>query len=465
MENSQPTDWTKVWGKFMAIVMIVNLLLVLFNITYIPLRDLYLKRLPLIVRQYDQIKGIEANEVTENYLNTVEKLDTAIAQNGLSAAESLATLKLLQNQSLAIVDENPFLIANKSATFARLKRRLRAYIGTESNREAFLTFWSPAYLKQQGWPNVKAFFDQNLRPLIASNYFRETNEVGQFVDEFWRIDIYFVIFFAIEFFLRTVAISRQKEGVSWPDAIARRWYELPLFFPFWRWLRVVPTAVRIHRSRLFNLERLLGQATHEPAAYLAERVSRFALVRAINQAKEAVNTGSITALDQTSSQYVQVGDAEKFDKLTDRLLQLVIYQVMPTIKPDLEALLRHSLQRTLKESDLYEGLQRIPGVQAIPQDMVAPVSDYLAQATCDVLANSYADVEGRVLVDQLSADFRYALGQELQAGSNQSELQKLLSDLLEEMKLNYIQKSKQQNPEDTLEEVDQLDESAPADFD
>ncbi|MFE4105558.1 hypothetical protein [Almyronema epifaneia] len=449
------------WQKLMAIVMVTNLLLVFFNITYIPLRDLYLQYLPGVVQQYDPVKGIEPNELTENYLQTVTQLEAAIAAQGPTAANSLAILEQLQKQSLAIVDENPFLLADKSATFARLKRRLRSFVGISSNREAFLTFWSPPFLAANSWPTIQTFFNQKLRPLIASNYFRETNEIGQFVDNFWRIDIYFIGFFALEFGIRTLVISRQTAGISWLDAIARRWYELPLFLPFWRWLRLIPAAVRIHRSRLLNLERLLGQMTHEPAAYLAERVSRFALVRLVNQAKEAVNAGEIAALDHAGNNYVQVGDPNKLDQLTDRLLRLVIYQVMPTIKPDLEALLRHSLQRALKASELYEGLQQIPGIQAIPQDMIAPISDYLAQASCDVLATSYADVEGRLLVDQLSHDFRQALGQELTQGGTQTELQKLLSDLLEEMKLNYIQKAKQQNPEDILEEVDQLDEQAP----
>ncbi|NJN04269.1 MAG: hypothetical protein HC873_20460 [Leptolyngbyaceae cyanobacterium SL_1_1] len=447
-------------GKLVAVVMVANLLLVFFNITYISLRDLYVEYFPVIVHQYDPIKGIEPNEITEGYLETVSMLEAAIARDGVFGTKTAAVLKQLQNQSLDMMDDNPFLMADKTAAFARLKRKMRFHTGAESNREAFLTFWSPAYIKYAGWPNAKAFFEQSIRPLIASNYFRETNEIGQFVDEFWRIDIYFVAFFAIEFLLRTAAISRQNLGVSWLDAIARRWYELPLFLPFWHWLRIVPTAVRVHRSSLFNLERLLSQITHEPAAYLAERVSRFALVRMVNQAKEAVNAAGLIDANAAASGYVQVGDIKKVDKLTDRLLRLVIYQVMPTIKPDLEALLRHSLQKALRESDLYEGLQQIPGIQAIPQEMVAPISDYLAQTTCDVLADSYADVEGRVLVDQLSDDFRHALGRELTSGTTQTEMKTLLSDLLEEVKLNYIQRSKQKNPEETLEEVDQLEDSS-----
>lgn len=56
----------------------------------------------------------------------------------------------------------------------------------------------------------------------------------------------------------------------------------------------------------------------------------------------------------------------------------------------------------------------------------------------------------------LSENFKVVLRQELQNEATQSELQTWLSDLLEELKLNYIQKANNDDPEYTLAEAEKL---------
>jgi hypothetical protein len=213
--------------------------------------------------------------------------------------------------------------------------------------------------------------------------------------------------------------------------------------------------VRLHRTQICNIENLIGQVTHEPAAYLSDRVSKFAMVRLINQTQTSVLEGTLL---QSGAAYTQVGNPEKIDQITDRLVQLIVLRVMPSVKPDLEQLLRHSLRRALLGSEFYTGLQQVPGLDNLPGGALDGVADYLAQASCDVLANSYSDYEGRVLLDQLSRDFRHTLGRELQTHANSEELRELISDLLEELKVNYVQRSEQEDPEATLREVDALDQ-------
>ena len=55
--------------------------------------------------------------------------------------------------------------------------------------------------------------------------------------------------------------------------------------------------------------------------------------------------------------------------------------------------------------------------------------------------------------------FKQVLRQELNDPKTQRELQHLLSDLLEELKLNYIQRSTQRDPEVTLHEVNRIQET------
>ena len=258
----------------------------------------------------------------------------------------------------------------------------------------------------------------------------------------------------------TVNRSIKTPNTNWLDALLRRWYDAILLIPAWRWLRILPVSVRLHKSGLVNMERVLAQTTHEPAAYLADRVSTFLMVRFINQAKESIETGEVTQSLLNSSPYVQVSDVDKIDAITDRILQLTIYKVLPRVKPDLESLLRYSLAEAVQGSDLYQGLQQIPGLSALPAETLDQFSDYLATTTCDVLASSYADLEGRERFEELTSNFKQVLRQELQDEKTQAELQKWLSDWLEELKINYVQQSHKPNPEQTLDEAEKLRESS-----
>lgn len=450
--------WGRRWSQAVAIAIGLNLLIVFFNLTYVPLRHLYLHYVPSLVEIYDPVKGIGPHPVTQRYLADLSALQTAVNDRGLSSDAGQALLTRLRQQSTTLIDENPFLASGKIAAFAKLKRYIQDFTGINSADRAFQQFWQSDYLQQIGWPQAAHFINTQLEPLLQQNYFRQTLPTGQYVDEFWRLDIFFIGFFGVELLLRTFIISRQDNDITWAVAIARRWYELPLLLPLWRWWRLLPWGVRLHRTQLFNVENLVGQITHEPAAYLSDRVSKFAMVRLVNQTQTSVRDGTLLAAWQSDQTYTRIGDTAKLDRITDRLVQLIVLRVMPTVKPDLEQLLRHSLQQALLGGDVYDGLRQLPGFEALPGEAVNGIADYLAQASCDVLATSYADAEGRILLDQLSQDFRHALGQELQAQTNTEELQQLLSDLLEELKVNYIQRSEQDDPRATLQEVDLLDQ-------
>ncbi|MEO1693591.1 MAG: hypothetical protein AAFR63_19025, partial [Cyanobacteria bacterium J06631_6] len=157
-----------------------------------------------------------------------------------------------------------------------------------------------------------------------------------------------------------------------------------------------------------------------------------------------------------SEKGIEVGETDKIDKISDRLISLTIYRVLPEVQPDLENLLRYSLKGALKQSDLYQAVRGIPGLTHLPQETIEQSADYLAQTTYDVLANSYTDREGKVIFNRLSSNFATTLKQQIQNEATQAEIQTLLSDLLEEWKLNYVKNSQQRDPEKTLTEAEQI---------
>ncbi|MGC9524048.1 MAG: hypothetical protein ACP5D7_00745 [Limnospira sp.] len=450
----QPSDrWTG-WNKFVAIVAAINLILVFFNLSYIPLRNIYLRHFPAIVRLYDPVKSIRPHPDTTRYLNTVDALKMEVAKSGLSSPSVDPILASLRNQSEDLLVENPFSISGQFSTVAKLQNRMEYRLDMSSTQSAFYRFWSQPYLQDVGWTDAISFFDEKIRPLMGVSYYRDFDENGVPIDYFWGIDLVFMVLFAIDFLVKTLRMSRRRPGMNWWGAMLRRSYDIPLFLPFWRWLRVVPVFVRLHRSKVIDLEDILAAVTHEPAAYLADRVSVFLIVRLLNQTQDAVNSGELArallAPPDSSS------EANKIDRILDRIIQLSLYNVLPQVQPDVETLLHYSLKESLKQSDFYQTFQNIPGLESLPSSTIENLADYLSHATYTVLINSYSDVVGRELFDRLSQNFSESLKRELRHKSNQSELQGLLSDLLEDLKLNYVHKSDEQDPELTMEEAEQI---------
>ncbi len=460
IQNEQLSNNQNWWAKIVALIAVANLLLVLFNFSYIPLRDIYLHKVPSIVRLYDPIKNIEPNPETTTYLNTVDSLKKQIATGGIESPLTQQTLEQLRQQSSDLLAENPFAVANQFGTFAQLKRRMEYQMKTNSAKQAFSQFWSNDYLSQTTPELAFTFFDRKIKPLLEVNYYREIDEYGQFIDQFSLIDLAFSLFFALELLIRSFFISIKQEGVSWGDTILRRWYEVFLILPFWRWLRIIPVTVKLHRSGLISLTSIIAQITHEPAAYLADRTSVFILVRLINQAIEAVETGALArSLLEPSEGYIQVNEINKLDAITDRILALSIYKVLPEVQPDVETLLRHSLTESLQQSDLIRGLPKIPGLDLLPTEATEQLAQYLAKSVYTILLNSYSDIEGRELFENLAQNFKKSLTIELGNQETQSELQTLLSQMLEEFKLNYVQNSQKYDPTQTLNETQKIEQT------
>ena len=70
------------WDIFMVYLAVINLGLILFDMTYLWLRPTYFRYLPVVTRIYDPVKGIEPHPLTEAWL--VASTDLA---NRLEAGE------------------------------------------------------------------------------------------------------------------------------------------------------------------------------------------------------------------------------------------------------------------------------------------------------------------------------------------------------------------------------------------
>jgi hypothetical protein len=445
--------------RFMAIAATVNLGLVLFNLSYVPWRDFYLRKLPQVIQIYDPIKGIEPHRETKNYLDTVKALEEEVSQTGLQSAQVNSRLEEIRHLSNEMIDTNPFAGANKSGTLEKVKKRMRDRIGKQSAKQSFATFWSQPYLTQKGWLQEINFFNESIRPLIATNYYRKIGENGEFVDIFWEIDFPFVILFGVELLGRAFLIKRRNRGLSWFEALLWRWYDLFLLLPFWRWLRILPVLIRLDQAHLLDLHVVRKQIHQGIVANFAEELTQVVVVRVINQIQGSIQRGELTrwlSQQENLRPYIDINNVNEVEAIAGILVKTIVYQVLPEIQPAIVAILRHNIETVLEQVPVYRNLQNLPGVGQAQTQLSEQLATQITTNLYKTLVSAVEDPVGAKLTSQLVQSFSDALRTEMKEKKLLSEIQSLLFDFLEEIKLNYVQRLSQEDIDQIIEQTRHL---------
>ena len=266
----------------MAILALVNFTIVLFDYSYVPWRDYYLQVSPPLVQVYDRFKGIELYPITENYFEKFEILKEKVLVDRLDSPQVEEDLLELRTISDRLLDNNPFEAIGKSRTLEKIKHELSDRVGQNDPRDTFATFWSQAYLDEAGWQSEISFFDREIKPLIATNYYRDLGKFGKFIDYFWLIDLPFIVIFALDILIRTYYMSRRLTHLSWWEAILRRWYDFFLILPTARFLRIIPVIVRLYQANLLNLKPLRKQLNYGFILGFIEEIAELLGIHVIN---------------------------------------------------------------------------------------------------------------------------------------------------------------------------------------
>lgn len=488
----------------MALLASVNLVFVAFDLSYIPLRNFWLQGrvqfyariaryewkfpaepvriLPVnITLAYDWVKGIEPYRDTAYYLQRVEDLlanrqqidsltpslleaneaeiDTISTELNRLNTEQEAILAELRTLSVEMVDTNPFEIANKTGTLEKIKNRMRRHIFDDTNasaRESFQQFWSSEYLTENDWREEINFYEREIKPLLETNYFRPIGENGRYVDNFGLLDFPFFLIFLLEFLARSWYISRRHTGVSWFDAMLWRWYDIFFLIPLLRWLRVLPVVIRLNQADLIDLSAIQKQASQGFVASIAEDITEIVFIRIINQIQGSIHRGEFAnLLSQTiDRQYIDINDTNETVELVKLIANLFTHQVLPQIQPAAEALIKHTIEEVISLSPAYQNFQVLPGMADLKALLATQISHQIYQITTDILKTIVEeDPIYDELFDALVAQFTRTMTTEMQAKESLERMESLLSDLLEEIKINYIQRLSEEDVEEILEQT------------
>jgi hypothetical protein len=197
-------------------------------------------------------------------------------------------------------------------------------------------------------------------------------------------------------------------------------------------------------------------------AAIAEEISEVVVIQIVNQIQASIRAGEFSSFLQktTSRRYVDINNVNEIEAISQHLIQLLTYQVFPQVQPDLEALLRQVIHSVLGQSPAYRGLQSLPGIGDVP----AQLTERLVAEMTQLLYNSFKaileDPKTTQLTTQLVQKATNTFLTEAQQQQNLQEIQVLLSDLLEEIKINYVQRLSAEDTRQLLDETRQLQQLA-----
>jgi hypothetical protein len=129
---------------------------------------------------------------------------------------------------------------------------------------------SVEWLERHPWQQERRFWQHQVLPLIETCYWRSIDENGHPSDHFWWYDlVLFQGLFVLDIGLRVMRLRRRFPGLSWRDALLRRWIDVPLLLPIWRWSRLLPVVERLSGAGLINIEPLRAVISRAVVSLLA----------------------------------------------------------------------------------------------------------------------------------------------------------------------------------------------------
>jgi hypothetical protein len=435
-----PTTRKNVWfERAMAAIVVISSIVSIFDLTYIPARDFYFRNLPIVVQTYDRFKGIEPHRETVRYLNAVEQLRSTVEQTGLASSQSQSWLEQLDTLSVSLIQNNPFQVAGKTGNLEKIKNDVRDRVQNQSSKGALTTFWSQDYLTKAGWDKEIQFFDRTIKPLIITNYYRRLNESGNYVDDFWQIDIVFISIFAGELLGRIFFVRRHNRQLRWQQVIIRRWYDLILLLPFAQFLRIIPAIVRLKQAKLIDTELIESELNRLFVGQIVIELTEAVILETLQQTQAAIRDGQLTGIVRSylNTPHVDLNNINEIEGLIEIILEIVVYRVIPKVQPDLEAILRFLFNKALSESPAYRNLQMLPGIGALPAQAIDRVVTEVSTSIYTAITNVLEDPDSAKLSRSLAENLTRSIGTEIQRGQTTTKVESLIYDLIEEIKVTY----------------------------
>ncbi|MEB3196662.1 MAG: hypothetical protein VKP62_05600 [Candidatus Sericytochromatia bacterium] len=469
---------------------VVNLLLVLFDYTYLDLRHHYQAfGWQEVVTRYDLVKGIEPHRETDAYGRSAEATFRMLRE-APSSPETRSQLARMRSLSRRMLDQDPFLSSGLRGVSEQLKAKFRqhawqdtaspqelvrwadrlslvrfeaalkirprpwdhysvssAMMGGNANKRGgevriLPGFWSEGNLAPARLEAEQAWFEREIAPLLARNYWQTYGEDGEPADHFWLIDCLFLPIFVAEFLIRGAIGVRRGVYQTFTLFTAARWYDVIYVLPLVMYalppslqgplhaIRIISVSARMERLGLINPVAILKPYLTKPLDTVADLVN----VKLLSSYQTSIQNFSVQqALDSlTPAQRQEVA------RLIESNVALVIQKVLPDVRPGLEELMARAAQDALEESPAYLQLRQVPVLGSLPDALLKRIiTESLAQMHGTML-RAISDPENVSLTKGLISALSASLLRHMGEIGTEHQVKAMLVDMLEEQKRKLL---------------------------
>ncbi len=398
------------WDLFMVWVALINLSLIAFDLSYLWMRPLYLHYVPVVPRVYDRVLGIEPHPITSQLIAQTDsaaqllELDPGSAQLKPQLDDSAAlTRDVLAGNVFDRSGQQRSQIIIGRVIGDELELTTSDLFRLEILEQACRSFWSgsPDLLRHRF-----ALFDQEIRPLLAQNYYREFNIFGRLTNHFWLIDLPFLILFWVEFNTRWVLALRRRTYARWFFFPIFNWYDLLGLIPLqefrvFRLLRGVSMYMRLRRSKLSSVGRdYLSRIVVYFSTIITEEISDRVALKILEDYEEEIRDG-------THLRIVESTFGSRRTEIEAALVEHVrLLLTDERINENMRTILELNLERAIESSD---ALRSVPLPNAILLPVVRGVGEVILDTTLETVSTTLDSVEGDEAIRQLATSIVDAL--------------------------------------------------------
>jgi len=391
------------WDLFMVWVVFINLCLILFDLTYLWMRPTYFKYVPIVTRVWDPVLGIEPHPLTEELIERAEEAERLLELDPSSPAlaETVADLRVL---TLRVFVENPFERSGQTEDLDAVKEGMArqtghptSQLGNPDELAAIVNqYWSgPPDLLRHRFD----LFNQTFEPLLAVNYFRGYDLDGHLTDNFWKIDLPFLILFWIEFMVRWFLAVRRRTYARWYFFPIFYWYDLLSLIPVMalrplRLLRVVSIYMRLRQSELSRVGKdFLSRSVAYISNIVTEEVSDRVAFRILSEFGEEIEDGT----------HIRIARAS-IEPRRREIEEVLVRQIRAILTNDetierFRQLLELNLENAVDES---ESLRSLPLPHVVVKPIVRAVGDVILNTTLETITTTIDTPEGRKAVQAVA---------------------------------------------------------------
>ncbi len=430
-----------IWDLFMVWMAIVNLSLILFDMTYLWIRPYYFHYVPVVTRIYDPILGIEPHPLTEELSVEATGAEDLLLLDSASPGleqrlDNLATL------TTRVLSENVFDRSGQRRSRIIIARVIADEAGAptadlmqpEVLETIVRNFWSgdPDLLRHRF-----ALFDSEIRPLLRENFYREFDRAGRLTDHFWIIDLPFLLLFWVEFIVRWSMALKRKTYAQWFFFPIFNWYDvlglIPMqaFRPF-RLLRAVSMYMRLRRSELSSVGKDFATRTVEYISnIITEEVSDRVSVRILDDYAEEIADG-------THLRIIKSTMAPRRAEIEEALAEHV--RLLLTNDDTLRSfgdLLRLNLERAVDSS---ESLHAVPLPNAVLKPVIRVVGEIILDTTLETIQATLDSEEGAESLRELAASIVDSILRSPALGETTTLAEEITLHVIEHMKETVLVK-------------------------